>query len=81
MRKNEAYVADLRERVGPDFQIMIDCARTWDVEYTIQMARVLEPYGIRFIEEPILSTDVDGYVRLKRNIHSKIGRASCRGGQ
>ncbi len=72
MRKNEAYVAALRERVGPDFEIMIDCARTWDVEYTIQMARALEPYRIRFIEEPILSTDVDGYVRLKRNIDSTL---------
>lgn len=72
MHKNEAYVAALRERVGPDFEIMIDCARTWDVEYTIQMARMLAPYRIRFIEEPILSTDVDGYARLRRNIDSTL---------
>jgi L-rhamnonate dehydratase len=72
MYKNEAYVAAVRERVGPDLDIMIDCARTWDVEYTIQMARVLEPYRIRFIEEPIMSHDVDGYRRLRRSIHSTL---------
>jgi L-rhamnonate dehydratase len=72
LHRNESYVAALRERVGPDFDIMIDCARTWDVDYTIRMARLLAPYGIRFIEEPILSTDVDGYVRLRRTIDSTL---------
>ncbi len=72
VRKNEAYVAALRERVGPDLDIMIDCARTWDVEYTIHMARVLAPYRIRFIEEPIPSHDVDGYLRLRRSVHSTL---------
>jgi L-rhamnonate dehydratase len=72
MRKNESYVAALRERVGPDFDIMIDCARTWDVDYTIRMARLLTPYRIRFIEEPILSTDLDGYVRLRKEIDSTL---------
>jgi len=72
MRHNEAYVAALRERVGPDMDIMIDCARGWDVEYTIHMARILEPYRIRFIEEPIPSHDVDGYLRLRRSVHGTL---------
>jgi L-rhamnonate dehydratase len=72
MRANEAYVAAVRERVGPDFDIMIDCGRTWDVAYTIRMARVLAPYDIRFIEEPIHSQDVDGYAELRRSIDSTL---------
>jgi L-rhamnonate dehydratase len=72
MYKNEAHVAAVRERVGPDFDLMIDCARTWDVEYTIRMARLLEPYQVRFIEEPIMSHDVDGYCRLRRSISSTL---------
>jgi L-rhamnonate dehydratase len=70
--KNEAHVAALRERVGPDFEIMIDCARTWDVEYTIHMARALAPYRVRFIEEPILSHDVEGYLRLRHSVPSTL---------
>jgi L-rhamnonate dehydratase len=72
MHKNEAHVAAVRERVGPDLDIMIDCARTWDVEYTIQMAHMLAPYRIRFIEEPIHSHDIDGYLRLRRSIPSTL---------
>ena len=72
MRKNEAHVAGVRERVGPDLEIMIDCARTWDIEYTIRMARLLAPYEIKFIEEPIPSHDVDGYLRLRRSIDSTL---------
>ncbi len=72
MRKNEAHIAALRERLGPDFDIMIDCARTWDVDYTIRMAGLLAPYRIMFIEEPILSTDTEGYARLRRSIDSTL---------
>jgi L-rhamnonate dehydratase len=75
MRKNEAQVAALRERVGPAFSIMIDCARTWDVDYTIAMARRLAPYEVYLIEEPISSHDVDGYVRLRQTISST--RIAC----
>jgi len=72
VRKNEAAVAAVRERVGPDFDIMLDCARTWDVAYTVKMARILAPYGLTFIEEPIASHDVEGYCRLRRSVHSTL---------
>ncbi len=72
IHKNETAIATIREHVGPDFDIMIDCARTWDVEYTINMARILKPYHIKFIEEPILSHDVEGYCRMRRSIDSTL---------
>ena len=72
VRKNESVIASIRERVGDDFDIMLDCARTWDVDYTLKMARILAPYHLKFIEEPILSHDVEGYSRLRRSIHSTL---------
>ncbi|TFG68617.1 MAG: L-rhamnonate dehydratase [Anaerolineales bacterium] len=72
IRKNETVIATIRERVGPNFDIMLDCARTWDIDYTIEMARILAPYRIKFIEEPILSNDVEGYCHLRRSIHSTL---------
>ena len=72
VQKNASAIAEIRERVGPDFDIMLDCARTWDVDYTIRMARMLAPYHIKFIEEPILSHDVEGYCHLRRSIHSTL---------
>jgi L-rhamnonate dehydratase len=72
MHKNESAIAEVRNSVGPDFDIMLDCARTWDVGYTINMARILAPYNIKFIEEPILSHDVEGYYRLRYSIDSTL---------
>lgn len=70
MARNEARIAQIREAVGPDFHIMIDCARTWDVAYTVAMARILEPYGIAFIEEPVMPQDVEGYAEIRRQVNS-----------
>jgi L-rhamnonate dehydratase len=72
MRRNVAAIATLRERVGPDFDLMIDCVGGWTVEYTIEMARMLAPYRIKFIEEPLLSHDVNGYARLCQAIDSTL---------
>jgi L-rhamnonate dehydratase len=49
---------------------MIDCSCTWDVEYTIEMARILSPYGVAFIEEPLLPHNIAGYSKLRREIDS-----------
>jgi L-rhamnonate dehydratase len=72
MRKNEEAVATIRERVGSDFDIMIDCARTWNVGYTVEMARILTPYRITFIEEPVGAQDVDGYATIRRRVNSTL---------
>jgi L-rhamnonate dehydratase len=72
MQKNESVIAEIRAHVGPDLEIMLDCARTWDVDYTLKMACILAPYNIKFIEEPIFSHDVDGYRRLRSSISTTL---------
>lgn len=72
MRKNEAFIADVRAQVGPDMKLMIDCAGRWDVAYTLEMARILAPYRIAFIEEPVPPQDIAGYARLRRSIGSTL---------
>jgi L-rhamnonate dehydratase len=71
-RGNEEAVAAIRELVGPDMDIMIDCSSTWGVAYTLEMARILAPYRIAFIEEPVGPEDVDGYATLRRRIGSTL---------
>jgi L-rhamnonate dehydratase len=68
LRKNEAFAAIARERVGPDMALMIDCSSRWDVPYTIEMARILAPYDLYFIEEPVPPYDIEGYATLRRRI-------------
>lgn len=70
MRRNEAVVAEARAAAGDDADLMIDCYMAWTVEYTVRMARRLEPYRLRWIEEALPPEDVDGYVALTERIAS-----------
>jgi L-rhamnonate dehydratase len=68
MRKNVALIAAVREAVGDDIDIMIDCLFTNppqnDLLYMIELARRLEEYRPTWIEEPLNFDDIDAYATL-----------------
>lgn len=64
VRGNVALVQKLRETVGEDIEIAADAYMGWDLEYSIMMERKLRPYGLKWIEEPLMPHDVTGYERL-----------------
>ncbi len=70
MKGNIALVERTRELVGPDADIMLDCYMAWNVEYTLHMARLLEPYRLRWIEECLPPDDYEGYAELTAKIAS-----------
>ncbi len=47
-----ACVAAMREAVGDDIDIMVDCHARPSPAMGMQFARALEPYGLYFLEEP-----------------------------
>jgi L-rhamnonate dehydratase len=70
MKANIALVESAREQVGPDAEIMLDCYMAWNVEYTVRMARLLEPLRLRWIEEVLPPDDYEGYAELTARIDS-----------
>ena len=66
MQRNEDLVAAVRAAVGPDVEIMTDAWSSWDVPYTLEMARRLVPYRPRWIEEPVLADRIDSYAAIRR---------------
>ena len=56
-------IAAIREAVGPDIQILIDCHGRFDVATAIRLAKRLEPYNIGWFEEPV---PVESYHALKQ---------------
>lgn len=68
IQRNLRLVRTLRESVGSDVDIMLDCWMSWDVPYTIQMARRLEEYAPRWIEEPVLPDKIEQYAEIRRNV-------------
>ena len=72
IKKNVRMVQTVRETVGPDVDIMLDCWMSWDVPYTIQMAERLAEYHPRWLEEPVLPDKIEQYAQIRRNVKIPI---------
>jgi L-alanine-DL-glutamate epimerase-like enolase superfamily enzyme len=68
LRQNVALIEAVREAVGPDVDVMVDCLlsdpRPNSVLYAIKLARALEPYRPAWLEEPLAFDDLDAHRRL-----------------
>lgn len=69
-------VRRVREVIGDDLDLVVDTPGVrglWDVPTAIQRFRELEPYRLRWIEQPLLSHDLEGYARLRAAVATPIG--------
>lgn len=64
LQGNLALVRECRRTIGEGKDIMLDCFMAWDVEYTRRMVDLVEPLGVRWVEEPLAPDDYRGYERL-----------------
>jgi len=74
MRKNLELVKTVRSVIGPDVDLSADAYMGWDVDYAIRMIRMLEDAGmnLRWVEEPVIPDDIDGYARIRRSVSTPI---------
>lgn len=70
MRKNEELVKRARKALGPDGEIMLDCWMAWTERYTLEMAEMLAPYRVYWMEEVLQPHDYAGFGRLNTQIKS-----------
>lgn len=68
LRANVDRVAEVRGIVGPHIDLMVDCWMSWDLNYTLDFARAVKPYELRWIEEPLPPDDYEGYAELRRRV-------------
>lgn len=62
-------VARVREVVGPQVLLMIDANQSWIIDEAIRRLKMLEAYDLAWIEEPLLATDIQGFVLLGQHTH------------
>ena len=74
-RKNVELMKTLREAGGPDMKIMLDAWNSWDVHYTLKMARLMAEYEPYWFEEPVMLDVPQSYARLRRESPVKIAGA------
>ena len=65
LHRNVDLVRTTREAVGDNVDIMADAYMGWNVEYAKRMLRMLTPFNLRWVEEPVISDDLNGYAELK----------------
>ena len=56
IKKNLANLEKIREKIGPDRELMIDVLCGWDLTYAMEMLDRLRPLRLGWIEEPISQT-------------------------
>jgi len=76
MRKNVELVRAVREVIGDDIDLMADAYMGWTLDYAKRMLPLLEPFNLRWLEEPVIPDDKRGYRELKAH-----GRMPIAGGE
>jgi L-alanine-DL-glutamate epimerase-like enolase superfamily enzyme len=65
MARNVDLVRTAREAVGEGVDLMADAYMGWTLEYARRMLRLLAPFNLRWIEEPLIADDLAGYAELR----------------
>ena len=68
LRRNEAFVAQARETIGDECELMLDCWMAFDVDYTVRLAEALRPYHLKWMEECLVPEDLDGHEQLRQRL-------------
>src|ERR1700734_3198567 len=76
MQRNLDLVRTVRATVGDEIDVMADAYMGWTLDYAKRMLPLLEPFNLRWLEEPVIPDDIAGYAELK-----SYGRVPISGGE
>ena len=76
MQRNVDLVCTVRNAVGDGIDVMADAYMGWTLDYAKRMLPLLEPFNLRWLEEPVIPDDIHGYAELK-----SYGRIPIAGGE
>lgn len=65
MERDVRRLEKVRTAVGDEIGIAVDANQRWDVEDAYRFAKLIEPYHVAWLEEPIHAHDMNGIKRLK----------------
>jgi L-alanine-DL-glutamate epimerase-like enolase superfamily enzyme len=68
----EARVAAIRDAVGPDVMLAMDCHWKYNVSDAIQLAQTLEPYDLLWLEDPVPPENIDALAKVAASTRTPI---------
>ena len=72
MRDDEHRLAAVRKAIGDRPALMVDAGQKWDYRTALERIRRLEDYDIHWVEEPLSCDDIEGHVRLSRQVDCRV---------
>lgn len=76
-----AACAAVRERVGPDIDLMLDCNHDYSRMEALYIGRALEELGYHWFEEPMNESSMSSYIWLSEQLDIPIVGPETAGGQ
>jgi len=67
-----ACVAAMRDAIGPDIELMVDCHSFFDVPLAERVARMLEPQKLAWYEEPVAPERTEETLEIRRRIQQPM---------
>jgi L-rhamnonate dehydratase len=75
LKKNVELVRTLRDTLGDDYDIMLDCWQSFDFPYLLQLAARIEEYRPYWLEETAMPDRIETYRRFKEKTKMPLAGA------
>ena len=75
--KDLRRVEAIREAVGPDHSLLLDCNGSLDVKDAIYFGNKVDEFSPVFLEQPVDYGDLEGLAEVKRNVPVPVGACEC----
>jgi L-alanine-DL-glutamate epimerase-like enolase superfamily enzyme len=75
LRQNVELVETLRNALGDDDDIMLDCWQSMDHNYVVKLATRIEEFEPRWLEEPAMPDRIDTHRQIRQSISIPVSGA------
>jgi L-alanine-DL-glutamate epimerase-like enolase superfamily enzyme len=65
-------VAAVRKATSPEFKIRVDANAGYQVDQAIELGKMLEPYGLELMEQPVAAEDLEGLRAVRQTVKIPI---------
>ncbi|MBV9250392.1 MAG: hypothetical protein JO227_14250 [Acetobacteraceae bacterium] len=75
LHKNVELVRTLRESLGDEYDIMLDCWQSFDPSYAVELADRIAEFHPRWLEECVMPDRIDSYRKVKERTQIPLAGA------
>ncbi len=65
-------VRAVRAKIGPRARLMVDANQKWTAAEAVQRVRMLDPFDLYWIEEPVIADDVPGNAWVRAHVRPPV---------